>query len=133
MIEVKNEEWSNLMEDISPTHQAFWKVTRILKSEGYLPTPPWKKPDSSLAVDDQEKAKYIADNIELQCSHTLPPHDSQHITLIEEEVHHKTSLDPLDDLFPVSLHEFQKLLWESKAKKAPGLKALVTKLLNGFP
>ncbi|GBP73429.1 Probable RNA-directed DNA polymerase from transposon X-element [Eumeta japonica] len=55
MFEVKNEEWSNLMEDISPTHQAFWKVTKALKSEGYLPTPPLKKPDSSLAVDDLEK------------------------------------------------------------------------------
>ncbi|GBP95907.1 Probable RNA-directed DNA polymerase from transposon X-element [Eumeta japonica] len=60
-------------------------LTKALKSEGYLPTPPLKKPDSSLAVDDQEKAECIADSIELQCSHTLPPHDTQHISLIEEE------------------------------------------------
>ncbi|GBP27707.1 RNA-directed DNA polymerase from mobile element jockey [Eumeta japonica] len=92
MIEVKNKEWSNLMEDISPTHQAFWKVTKALKSEGYLPTPLLKKPDSFLAVDDQEKVECIADSIELQCSHTLPPHDIQHITLIEEEICHKTSI-----------------------------------------
>ncbi|GBP26833.1 hypothetical protein EVAR_16413_1 [Eumeta japonica] len=57
MMEVKNEEWSNLMEDISSTHQAFWKVTKALKSEGYILTPHLKKPDSSLAVDDQEKAE----------------------------------------------------------------------------
>ncbi|GBP94767.1 hypothetical protein EVAR_88603_1 [Eumeta japonica] len=73
------------MEGICPTHQAFWKVTRALKSKGYLPTPSLKKPDRSLAVDDQEKAECIADSIELQYSHTLPPHDSQHITLIEKK------------------------------------------------
>ncbi|GBP67598.1 Probable RNA-directed DNA polymerase from transposon X-element [Eumeta japonica] len=55
MLEVKNEEWSNLMEDITPSHQAFWKLTKALKSEGYLPTPPLKKADSSLAVDDVRK------------------------------------------------------------------------------
>ncbi|GBP24118.1 Probable RNA-directed DNA polymerase from transposon BS [Eumeta japonica] len=107
MIEVKNEEWSNLMEDISPTHKAFWKVTKALKSEGYLPTPPLKKPDSSLAVDDQEKAECIADSIELQCSHTLPPHDTQHISLIEEE--------------------------GLKARKAPGLDGISNKAIKCFP
>ncbi|GBP87638.1 RNA-directed DNA polymerase from mobile element jockey [Eumeta japonica] len=45
--------------------------------------------DSSFAVDNQEKAECIADSIELQCSHTLPPHNSQHITLIEEEKNDK--------------------------------------------
>ncbi|GBP31286.1 Probable RNA-directed DNA polymerase from transposon BS [Eumeta japonica] len=133
MFEVKNEEWSNLMEDISPTHQAFWKVTKALKSEGYLPTPPLKKPDRSLAVDDQEKAECIADSIELQCSHTLPPHDIQHITHIEEEVRHKTSLDPLDDLAPVSRDEVQKLVKDLKAKKAPGLDGISNKAIKCFP
>ncbi|GBP94792.1 Probable RNA-directed DNA polymerase from transposon BS [Eumeta japonica] len=133
MFEVKNEEWSNLMEDISPTHQAFWKVTKALKSEGYLPTPPLKKPDSSLAVDDLEKAECIADSIELQCSHTLPPHDIQHITHIEEEVRHKTSLDPADDLAPVSRDEVQKLVKDLKAKKAPGLDGISNKAIKCFP
>ncbi|GBP88724.1 Nucleic-acid-binding protein from transposon X-element [Eumeta japonica] len=100
---------------------------RALKSEGYLPTPPLKKPDSSLAVDDQEKAECIADSIELQCSHTLQPHETQHISLIEEEVRQKTSLDPLDDLSQVSLDEVQKLVKGLKAKKAPGLDGINTK------
>ncbi|GBP34191.1 Probable RNA-directed DNA polymerase from transposon BS [Eumeta japonica] len=121
MIEVKNEEWSNLMEDISPTHKAFWKVTKALKSEGYLPTPPLKKPDSSLAVDDQEKAECIADSIELQYSHTLPPYDTQHISLIEEEVRQKTS--------PQSpWTKFKKLVKGLKAEKAPGLDGITTRL-----
>ncbi|GBP83142.1 Probable RNA-directed DNA polymerase from transposon BS [Eumeta japonica] len=121
------------MEDISPTHKAFWKVTKALNSEGYLPTPPLKKPDSSLAVDEQGKAECIADSIELQCSHTLPPHDTQHISLIEEEVRQKTSLDPLDDLSPVSLDEVQKLVKGLKAKKAPGLDGISNKAIKCFP
>ncbi|GBP08020.1 hypothetical protein EVAR_91897_1 [Eumeta japonica] len=95
------------MEGICPTHQAFWKVTRALKSKGYLPTPSLKKPDRSLAVDDQEKAECIADSIELQYSHTLPPHDSQHITLIEKKVRHKTFLNSLDDLSQFPLTKFK--------------------------
>ncbi|GBP20502.1 RNA-directed DNA polymerase from mobile element jockey [Eumeta japonica] len=80
-----------------------------------------KKETLVFAVDDQEKAECIADSTELQCSHTLPPHNIQYITLIEEEVHHKTSLDPLEDLSSVSLDEVQKLVKSLKAKKAPGL------------
>ncbi|GBP89455.1 Probable RNA-directed DNA polymerase from transposon BS [Eumeta japonica] len=112
---------------------SLWKVTKALKSEGYLPTPPLKKPDSSLAVDDLEKAECIADSIELQCSHTLPPHDIQHITHIEEEVRHKTSLDPADDLAPVSRDEVQKLVKDLKAKKAPGLDGISNKAIKCFP
>ncbi|GBP64741.1 hypothetical protein EVAR_56773_1 [Eumeta japonica] len=39
IIEVKNEEWSNFMEDITPTHQAFWEITKALNSEGYRDAP----------------------------------------------------------------------------------------------
>ncbi|GBP67562.1 RNA-directed DNA polymerase from mobile element jockey [Eumeta japonica] len=62
MFEVKNEEWSNLMEDISPTHQAFWKVTKALKSEGYLPTPPLKNPiaPSRSTIKKKRNASRIA-------------------------------------------------------------------------
>ncbi|GBP79378.1 Probable RNA-directed DNA polymerase from transposon BS [Eumeta japonica] len=63
MLEVRNEEWKNLMEDITPSHQAFWKLTKALKLEGYLPTPPLKKADSSLAVDDVEKAECLVDSL----------------------------------------------------------------------
>ncbi|GBP40816.1 Probable RNA-directed DNA polymerase from transposon BS [Eumeta japonica] len=133
MSEVKNEEWSNLMEDITPSHQAFWKLTKALKSEGYLPTPPLKKADSSLAVDDVEKAECLADSLELQCSHTIPPIDIHHIARVEEEVRHKTSLEPRDDLSPVSLDEVQKLVKNLNAKKAPGLDGMSNKAIKCFP
>ncbi|GBP86568.1 Probable RNA-directed DNA polymerase from transposon BS [Eumeta japonica] len=89
--------------------------------------------NSSLAVDDQEKAECIADSIELQCSHILPPHDIQHMTLIEEECPSQTSLDPLDDLSPVSRDEVQKPVKGLKAKKAPGLDGISNKAIKCFP
>ncbi|GBP86528.1 hypothetical protein EVAR_69048_1 [Eumeta japonica] len=56
-----------------------------------------------------------------QCSHVSPPHDIAHINSIEEEVLQKTSLEPKDDLTPVSLSEVQLLVKSLKTRKAPGL------------
>ncbi|GBP41967.1 hypothetical protein EVAR_33771_1 [Eumeta japonica] len=33
--EFRNESWSDLMEEIKPSHKAFWAVTKALKTEGY--------------------------------------------------------------------------------------------------
>ncbi|GBP67644.1 RNA-directed DNA polymerase from mobile element jockey [Eumeta japonica] len=108
--EFRNESWSDLMEKIRPSHKAFWKITKALKTEGYTPISPLKRPDGSTALDDAEVAECIADSIETQCSHAFPPHDTAHISRIEEEVLQKTSLEPKDDLTPVSLSEVQLLL-----------------------
>ncbi|GBP24285.1 RNA-directed DNA polymerase from mobile element jockey [Eumeta japonica] len=83
--EFRNESWSDLMEEIKPSHKAFWAVTKALKTEGYTPIPPLKKPDNSVAIDDAEIAECLADSIETQCSHAFPPHDIVHISRIEEE------------------------------------------------
>ncbi|GBP88003.1 hypothetical protein EVAR_60008_1 [Eumeta japonica] len=32
MMDVKNEKWSNLMEDTTPSHQSFWKLTKAFKT-----------------------------------------------------------------------------------------------------
>ncbi|GBP94600.1 Probable RNA-directed DNA polymerase from transposon BS [Eumeta japonica] len=66
--EVKNDNWSDLMEEITPTHKAYWAVAKALKSDVCVAMPALKKPDNDLVFDDQEKAEYIADSIELQCS-----------------------------------------------------------------
>ncbi|GBP35324.1 hypothetical protein EVAR_20697_1 [Eumeta japonica] len=63
---IRNESWSDLMEEIKPSHKA---VTKALKTEGYTPIPPLKKPDNSVAIDDAEIAECLADSIETQCSH----------------------------------------------------------------
>ncbi|GBO99308.1 RNA-directed DNA polymerase from mobile element jockey [Eumeta japonica] len=119
--EFRNESWSDLMEEIRPSHKAFWRITKALKTEGYTPIPPLKRPDGSTALDDAEVAECIADSIETQCSHASPLHDPAHISRIEEEVLQETSLDLQDDLTLVSLSEVQTLMKSLKTRKAPGL------------
>ncbi|GBP26168.1 RNA-directed DNA polymerase from mobile element jockey [Eumeta japonica] len=130
--EFRNESWSDLMEEIKPSHKAFWAVTKALKTEGYTPIPPLKKPDNSVAIDDAEIAECLADSIETQCSHASPPHDIAHISRIEEEVLQKTSLEPKDDLAPVSLSEVQTLVKSLNTRKAPGLDGISNKAIKCF-
>ncbi|GBP64414.1 Probable RNA-directed DNA polymerase from transposon BS [Eumeta japonica] len=120
------------MEEIKPSHKAFWAVTKALKTEGYTPIPPLKKPDNSVAIDDAEIAECLADSIETQCSHASPPHDIAHISRIEEEVLQKTSLEPKDDLAPVSLSEVQTLVKSLNTRKAPGLDGISNKAIKCF-
>ncbi|GBP06726.1 Probable RNA-directed DNA polymerase from transposon BS [Eumeta japonica] len=120
------------MEEIKPSHKAFWAVTKALKTEGYTPIPPLKKPDNSVAIDDAEIVEYLADSIETQCSHASPPHDIVHISRIEEEVFQKTSLEPKDDLAPVSLSEVQTLVKSLNTRKAPGLDGISNKAIKCF-
>ncbi|GBP40206.1 Probable RNA-directed DNA polymerase from transposon BS [Eumeta japonica] len=72
-------------------------------------------------------------SIEFQCFHTSPPHDSQNITLIEEDIRHETSLEPRDGLSPVSLDEVQKLVKNLKAKRTPVLDGISNKAIKCFP
>ncbi|GBP48505.1 Probable RNA-directed DNA polymerase from transposon BS [Eumeta japonica] len=120
------------MEEIKPSHKAFWAVTNALKTEGYTPIPPLKKPDNSVAIDDAEIAECLADSIETQCSQASPPHDIAHISRIEEEVLQKTSLEPKDDLAPVSLSEVQTLVKLLNTRKAPSLDGIGNKAIKCF-
>ncbi|GBP12391.1 Probable RNA-directed DNA polymerase from transposon BS [Eumeta japonica] len=63
---------------------------------------------------------------------TLPPHDIAHISRIEEEVLQKTSLEPKDDLAPVSLSEVQTLVKSLNTRKAPGLDGISNKAIKCF-
>ncbi|GBP30770.1 Probable RNA-directed DNA polymerase from transposon BS [Eumeta japonica] len=96
------------------------------------PYTPLKKPDNSVAIDDAEIAECLADSIETQCSHASPPHDIAHISRIEEEVLQKTSLEPKDDLAPVSLSEVQTLVKSLNTRKAPGLDGISNKAIKCF-
>ncbi|GBP32882.1 hypothetical protein EVAR_81672_1 [Eumeta japonica] len=119
--EFRNENWNDLVEEITPSHKAFWKVTKALKTEGFFPIPLFEIPDSSVALDDTEIAKCLAESIESQCSHTSPSHNIAHINHIEEEVQHKASFETKDDLPPVSLSKVQTLIKSLQTKKASGL------------
>ncbi|GBP14423.1 Probable RNA-directed DNA polymerase from transposon BS [Eumeta japonica] len=120
------------MEEIRPSNQAFWKITKALKTEGYTPIPALKIPNGSIALDDAEVAECIADSIETQFSHVSPPHDIAHINGIDEEVLQKTSLEPKDDLTPVSLSEVQTLVKSISTRKVPGLDGVSNKAIKCF-
>ncbi|GBP89031.1 hypothetical protein EVAR_61695_1 [Eumeta japonica] len=97
--EFRNECWSDLMEEIRPSHKAFWSVTKALKTEGYTPIPPLKRLDGSTALDDAEVA-------EVPC-----------------RLYRDSMLS--HDLTPVSLSEVQLLVRSLKTRKAPGLDGII--------
>ncbi|GBP63514.1 hypothetical protein EVAR_45674_1 [Eumeta japonica] len=89
-------------------------------------------PFNSVALDDAEIAEYLADSIESQFSHASPPHDILHIHRIKEELRHKDSFKPKDDLPPVSLSEVETLIKYLKIRKASGLDGISNKAIKCF-
>ncbi|GBP35693.1 hypothetical protein EVAR_75018_1 [Eumeta japonica] len=64
--EFRNESWSDLMEEIKPSHAL--GSYQSAQNRGIYPIP-HSKPDNSEAIDDAEIAECLADSIETQCSH----------------------------------------------------------------
>ncbi|GBP65363.1 hypothetical protein EVAR_52137_1 [Eumeta japonica] len=127
---MRNENWSDFMEEITPSHKAFWKVTKALKTEGYIPIPHLTKPDNSIALDDAEIAECLADSIEYTALHT---------TLLIFDISRKKSRTKSpsnsklkDNLRPVSHSKVQMLVKSFKIKKAPGLDGISKKQSNAF-
>ncbi|GBP10437.1 Probable RNA-directed DNA polymerase from transposon BS [Eumeta japonica] len=115
---IRNESWSDLMEEIKPSHKAFWAVTKALKTED-IPYTPTQKPDNSEAIDDAEIAECLADSIETQCSHAS---SARHRSYQSHRGRGSPkTLEPKDDLAPVSLSEVQTLVKSLNTRKAPGL------------
>ncbi|GBP49537.1 Probable RNA-directed DNA polymerase from transposon BS [Eumeta japonica] len=100
------------------------------QNRGIYPIPPLKKPDNSVAIDDAEIAECLADSIETQCSHASPP--TSLISVASRKRFSKTSLEPKDDLAPVSLSEVQTLVKSLNTRKAPGLDGISNKAIKCF-
>ncbi|GBP59736.1 RNA-directed DNA polymerase from mobile element jockey [Eumeta japonica] len=129
--EIKNDNWSDLMAEISPSHKAYWRLAKALKTEEAAPTPALKRPDNSIAFDDREKAECLADSIEHQCSEN-PPYDAEHVRTVEEEVRHRVSLPPKDGLDPITLDEVSKLIKVLKLENHQVATPSAVKRLNAF-
>ncbi|GBP19479.1 Probable RNA-directed DNA polymerase from transposon BS [Eumeta japonica] len=109
-----------LKEYIAVATKAYWAVAKALKSDVCVAMPALKKPDNDLAFDDQEKAEYLADSIELQFSLNPAPPDLEHVNRVENEVLRRSSLPPKDDLPSVSADEVQKTHQRVKTQKGTG-------------
>ncbi|GBP87026.1 hypothetical protein EVAR_63988_1 [Eumeta japonica] len=83
-------------------------LAKSLKTEGAVPTPALKRPYSSMVFNDREKAELLADSIELQCSEN-PSFDSEHVKRVEQEVRHRVSLPPKDNLDPITLDKYSSV------------------------
>ncbi|GBP92153.1 hypothetical protein EVAR_34145_1 [Eumeta japonica] len=87
------------------------KWPKLLNRTATSPYPPLRTP-TTLAFEDREKAECLANSIE---SNAHTPHMIlTHTSRIEEEVRQKVSLDPKDDLDPVTLDEVKGLVKISK-------------------
>ncbi|GBP40531.1 Probable RNA-directed DNA polymerase from transposon BS [Eumeta japonica] len=96
-----------------------------------IPLYPTQKPDNSVAIDDAEIAECLADSIETQCSHAS---SARHRSYQSHRGRGspKTSLEPKDDLAPVSLSEVQTLVKSLNTRKAPGLDGISNKAIKCF-
>ncbi|GBP17989.1 Nucleic-acid-binding protein from transposon X-element [Eumeta japonica] len=95
----------------------------------------WKavrKPDKSVAFDDRENAECLADSIESARHSENPPYDLEHVRRMEEDVRHRVSLPPKDDLDPITHDEISKHIKSLKIRKAPGMNSISNKALKCF-
>ncbi|GBP54729.1 Probable RNA-directed DNA polymerase from transposon BS [Eumeta japonica] len=115
---IRNESWSDLMEEIKPSTKRFGQLPKRSKPRD-IPLYPHSKPDNSVAIDDAEIAECLADSIETQCSRFL--RTTSLISVASRKRFSKNFLEPKDDLAPVSLSEVQTLVKSLNTRKAPGL------------
>ncbi|GBP37388.1 hypothetical protein EVAR_22850_1 [Eumeta japonica] len=110
--EIENDNWSTLMEEITPSHKTYWAVAKALKSDVCVTMPALEIPDNSLTFYDQKKAEYIADIMKLQYSlNSPPPLHLEQVNRVENEILHRSLLPHKEDLPSVSVaDEVQKLI-----------------------
>ncbi|CAG9103079.1 unnamed protein product [Plutella xylostella] len=129
---LRSERWDSLLDDIRPTHTAFWRLTRALKSDTVVDMPPLSKPDNSLAFDDDEKAECLALSLEAQCSPSEEHPDSTFIQVVDEEVGRRVSLPPVDSLDLVTVSEVKLVIKDLHCKKAPGSDGVSNRVLKNL-
>ena len=137
LAEMRQTRWDKTLSELEPTHQAFWQLQRKLKSDEVASTPPIKRPDNSIAFEDDEKAECLADSLEAQCSPSTQPVDPAHLLKVEAEVERRSSLppqeDPDDPLPPVTPDEVAEIIKRLKPRKAPGPDRITNKVFKILP
>lgn len=133
MSELRNNQWDSLLEEISPSHQAYWKLARSFKSDSVSTMPPLSRPDDSIAFDDGEKAECLADSLEAQCSPSNLPVDPIHLSTVDSEVERLSALAPTSPLAPTTVDEVQTIIKGFRPNKAPGPDRISNRVLRALP
>lgn len=130
--EIRNNDWNTLLEEISPSHVAYYKLARTLKADGCISMPPLTRPNQPPAFDDDEKAECLASSLESQCSPSLEPVDPDHLATVDSTVERLASLPPVDLLPPTNVPEVQSIIKGLRTKSAPGADGISNKLLKNL-
>jgi Reverse transcriptase (RNA-dependent DNA polymerase)/Endonuclease-reverse transcriptase len=131
--EYRNNQWDKLLREIEPTHQAYWRLARSFKADTVVSMPPLRKPDDSIAFNDDEKSECLADSMETQCSPSTLLCDPDHIAHVDREVERLSAAPPTTSLRPTTVDEVRTLIKGLKPRSAPGADGISNKVLKVLP
>jgi hypothetical protein len=133
MAELRSNQWDGTLKELTPHHQAYWRLEKALKSDGTSSSmPPLVRPNLPPAFLDEEKAECLADSLEAQCSPSTLPVDPDHQHMVESEVERKLAQPPTDPLPPVTVAEVQDIIKGLPRRKAPGSDGISNRTLKCF-
>ncbi|TLM25096.1 reverse transcriptase family protein, partial [Acinetobacter baumannii] len=132
--DARNENWDSYLEELAPTHQAYWQLARTLKSETIATMPPLVRPSGqSPAYDDDDKAELLADALQEQCTTSTQHADPEHTEFVDREVERRASLPPSDALPPITTSEVKEAIDSLQPRKAPGSDGIRNRALKLLP
>lgn len=132
--EFRENSFRDLMGEIEPSHLAYWKLAKCLKSDACWTIPPLDRPDHSTpALEDSEKVECLASSLESQCSPSLLHTDEAHITWVDSEVDRRSRLPVTSPVTPVSVKEVSDLVRRLRIRKAPGADGVSNRILRLLP
>jgi hypothetical protein len=92
--------------------------------------PPLRKPDDSIAFNNDEKSECLADSMETQCSPSTLPCDPDHIAHVDREVERFSAAPPTTFLRPTTVDEVRTLIKGLKPRSAPGADGISNRVLK---
>lgn len=130
--ELKNERWGNLLNDIKPSSQVMWKLSRFCK-KGPKTLPPLIK-DGRIHITAKEKADLVREAFNKNHQNPLDGDDPVHTQKINQEVERnlKDSTAVIDSEL-ADVDEIKHVIRNLKNSKAPGLDGINNSLLKQLP
>lgn len=129
-----NDQWDKRLSELSPSHQAYWSLSRALRNEGTSTMPPLVKQDNTLAVEDPDKAECMADTYETQFTPNTHLIDTEHLLKVNSDIESRVNTPPTDSaLSPTSVEEVNTIVKNLHAKKAPGIDNISNKVIKFLP